>query len=381
MKRIIALALALMMLFSFTSVNAEQGYVNASDWAIEELSKAQQDGFVTENVSDDFSRYITREEFCEIAVILYDRLGGHQDLETYNPFTDTDNPIIIKAYNAEIINGVSENLFAPKDLLTREQLCAMIVRAMKSAGLTFGSENQYNFQKNYEDMDSISSWAYLQVKIMNDFKIMNGSDSGLQPQGKLSVEQAIIMLERAYLREFEIVDATLTAYLGISKDVVIPNDVTMIAEDVFHNNEFIESVEIPSSVEEISYAAFRNMTALKKITFNEGLKVVGEAAFELSESLENVVLPNTLETIAFMAFQDCLSFTEITIPSSVKTIGDQGFYRCEGLLTVTFIGNNLESIGSSAFELCDQVTFICPAGSVAEAYAIENGIPVSYPEN
>lgn len=380
MKKITVLVLSFLMVLGLMSVNAEEEYVNASDWAIAELTKADQDGFITDNVSDDFGRYITREEFCEIAVILYDRLGGSQALENYNPFTDTTNPIIIKAYNAEIINGVSATVFAPDDLLTREQLCAMIVRAMNSAGIVFGDENQYSFQKTYVDEESISSWAYLQVKIMNDFKIMNGSDTGLNPQGQLSVEQAIIMLERAYLREFEITETTLTAYLGKSKNIVIPSDVTIIANDVFHLNEFVESVVVPSSVTNIGSASFRHMTVLKTLTLNEGLIVVGEAAFELCEVLENITLPNTLESIGFMAFQDCVSFTEITIPSSVKSIDDQGFYRCVNLINVYFLGDNLESIGDSAFDECPNVVFVCEEGSVADLFATAHSIPVTRPE-
>jgi hypothetical protein len=98
---------------------------------------------------------------------------------------------------------------------------------------------------------------------------------------------------------------------------------------------------------------------------------------ELCENLNNTVIPNTVERIDFMAFQDCLSFTEITIPNSVTSIDDQAFYRCENLQKLIFEGD-VDYIGSSAFDECFNVTFVCKAGSNAEAYALEHEIPISY---
>lgn len=52
----------------------------------------------------------------------------------------------------------------------------MLIRAMKSAGIIFENDSAYSFQQSYEDENDISTWAYMQVLIMNDFKIMNGSE-------------------------------------------------------------------------------------------------------------------------------------------------------------------------------------------------------------
>lgn len=377
MKKIVSIILVTIILISMSGITFAESFKGASDWAIVELERARSDGFITEKVLDDFSKNITREEFCEIAVILYDRLGGKQELEEYNPFSDTTNPKVIKAFNAGIINGVGGELFAPKDNLTREQLCVMILRAMKEAGIIFGDEKQYAFQKTYVDEESISSWASNPVMIMNDFKIMNGSGDRLEPQRSLSREQAVIMLERVYLREFEIENNILVGYLGNSSDVVIPSGVTMIEEDVFRENDFVKEVILPASVLEIGYASFNNMEELKSIRFNEGLKEIGEAAFEQCEQLEDVILPSTLETINFMAFQDCFEFSEITIPQSVNFIDDQGFYRCEKLVKVVFEGD-VDYIGESAFEECPNVVFECGSGTNVERYAKEMGIKILY---
>jgi hypothetical protein len=375
MNKIITVALSTLLIFVLSASAFCQNFNGASDWALVELERAHTDGFITDKIAQDFGQNITREEFCEIAVILYDRLGGDQNLETYNPFTDTTNPQVIKAFNAGIINGVGGPLFAPDANLTREQLCAMIVRAMKSAGIIFGEENQYAFQKDYADMDDVSNWSYASVMIMNDFKIMNGSGNKLEPRKSISREQAVIMLERTFLREFEIEDNVLVAYLGNSEQVTVPSGVVKISEDVFHKNNFIESVSLPLSIEEIGYASFREMTQLTSIGLNEGLEVIGEASFELCENLQNVTLPSSLKKIDFMAFQDCISLTEITLPQNLNYIEDQSFYRCVGLTKVIFEGD-VDYIGDSAFDECPNLVFVCQAGSNAEAYALDHGIQV-----
>lgn len=376
-KKVVALGVCLMMVLTMTTGVLASSYKNASGWAIVELERADNDGFITDTIRQDFSKNITREEFCEIAVIMYDRLGGKQNLETYNPFTDTTNPQVVKAFNAGIINGVGNNLFAPDDNLTREQLCVMIVRAMVAAGIVLGEEDAYSYQKTYQDQNSISSWATLHVLIMNDMKIMNGTGDMLEPGGSLTREQAVIMLERTYLRDFTIKDNVLITYLGNAADVLIPSGVIEIGEDVFHDSTIVTSVTLPSSITKIGYSSFKNMANFETITLNEGLTTIGEAAFELSEKLQNVTLPSTLESIEFMAFQDCLSFTEITIPSGVSLIDDQAFYRCENLKKVTFEGD-VETIGETAFELVTDVVFVCEEGSNVDTYAQANGITVQY---
>lgn len=377
MKKTLSLIICLALLVGTCSTVFATNFNGASGWAIPELERANTDGFITQKIANNMSANITREEFCEIAVILYDKIGGTQELENHNPFTDTINPYVIKAYNAGIIQGVSQELFAPNDNLTREQLCVMLIRAMKVAGIILENDCAYSFQKTYQDENDISTWAYIQVLIMNDFKIMNGSGDSLNPKLSITREQAVLMLERTYLREFEIEENILTGYLGNSVDVVIPNGVISIGNNVFHDNAFAKTVMIPQSTVDIGCASFRMMKNLENVYFKEGLKTIGEASFELCENLNNVTLPNSLETISYMAFQDCLSFTKITIPSSVNYIDDQAFYRCENLKTVTFEGD-VEFISETAFEECYNVTFVCGSATNVESYALQHGMQVTY---
>ena len=66
---------------------------------------------------------------------------------------------------------------------------------------------------------------------------------------------------------------------------------------------------------------------------------------------------------------------EIVIPSWVTEIADRAFKRCRSLTSI-IIPDSVTSIGDGAFRDCSSLTISTPAGSCAEAYAKQHGIPV-----
>ncbi len=66
-------------------------------------------------------------------------------------------PAVTSAYNCGIVEGDSETKFSPYRNVTREEVCVMIVRACKYAGLNCGvTANDYNISQDEKD---ISEWA------------------------------------------------------------------------------------------------------------------------------------------------------------------------------------------------------------------------------
>lgn len=169
----------------------------ASNWAREEIQKAINVGLKTEKMTNsNFKNYATREEFAELVMQMYDQLGGQSVSSSNNPFKDTTNHEIVRAFNAGIINGTGSDTFSPNNSLTREQLCVMILRAVNKAGGQY--EFSTKFQKQYEDINKISSWAKESVEILNGYKIINGNGVNLDPKGTVTKEMALLMLYRAY---------------------------------------------------------------------------------------------------------------------------------------------------------------------------------------
>lgn len=88
----------------------------------------------------------------------------------------------------------------------------------------------------------------------------------------------------------------------------------------------VTTVELPSTVTNISQMAFSNYTALRSINLPEGLETIGSYAFQKTKELD-VVLPNTLTTIGMYAFN--YNGTKIlTIPASVTLIDNYAFQDC-----------------------------------------------------
>lgn len=107
-------------------------YRGASDWAVEGLDKAVSYGFITDRIKEDMGAFITREEFAELAVKLYELYTEKKaEPAPASTFTDTDNPEVLKAFGLGIVAGIGANKFAPEVLINREQMAAMLYRSVE----------------------------------------------------------------------------------------------------------------------------------------------------------------------------------------------------------------------------------------------------------
>jgi hypothetical protein len=98
-------------------------------------------------------------------------------------------------------------------------------------------------------------------------------------------------------------------------ELVIPNGVTSIGDDVFFSCDSITSVTIPSSVTSIGRGAFSNCY-----------------------NLTNVVIGNSVTSIGYQAFHCCDSLISVVIPKSVISIDEWAFYDCSNISMVYYSG-------------------------------------------
>ncbi len=132
---------------------------------------------------------ITRAEFAVV-------LAKAFKLETKNGkvFTDTENhwaqDYIATANAFGIINGYSDIAFGPDDMITREQMVAMIVKAAKLEIIDSG--------KSFSDDSQISSWAKSAVITASGKQIISGySDNSFSPQGNATRAEAVTVVVKA----------------------------------------------------------------------------------------------------------------------------------------------------------------------------------------
>ncbi|TCK98761.1 uncharacterized protein YkwD [Natranaerovirga hydrolytica] len=173
-------------------------FANPSDWAEEEIRKAIDNQLVTMDILSDYQEDITREEFATLMVLLYESLSEEEAVESLeNPFEDTNDEGILKAYNLNIIAGINANTFAPNQNITREQIASMLYRSIKVIDPSWISDHKMAL--TFDDKEDVSNWALESVEFINDKGIMGGIGNNiLDPQGYTTREQAIALVNRTY---------------------------------------------------------------------------------------------------------------------------------------------------------------------------------------
>lgn len=181
-----------------SEADGKMDFSSASDWAEPEIQKAYDLKLTTDTILNHFSRNITREEFCEIAVKLYEALSGKEALAAIeNPFTDTTNTMALKAFELGIIKGTSDTTFSPNSPITRQEICVMIYRTLKADNPSLNMDT--SGVSAFSDEASIASWAIDAVKYANKNSIMKGTgNNNINPLGNTTREQAIVLIKRTF---------------------------------------------------------------------------------------------------------------------------------------------------------------------------------------
>lgn len=167
-----------------------------SSWAEGELRQAYGYGLTFPGVMNNYKRDITREEFSALAVKLFEGITGNKAMIGNNPFNDTKDTEVLKAYRLQIINGKSPTSFYPYEKITRQEIAVMITRTLNASGIsTKITDSSFPFA----DRGQISSWADDSMQFVYSNGIMKGIDSSsIGPILNTSREQAIVLMKRTY---------------------------------------------------------------------------------------------------------------------------------------------------------------------------------------
>lgn len=197
-KSSLILLLVIIMTMILSPTYADSTEDIPSSWAKAEIDKAKEINILPERLMGDYRNNITREEFSEVVVNLYEALSGKTaELKGDNPFSDTQNTKVRIANNLGIVKGIGGDRFAPDYAITRQELSVMLYRTLKAAKPEYNYSYSYGFI--FSDDDEISSWAREAVGYLYGIGVTNGiGDNLFGPLGNTTREEAIVLAKRMY---------------------------------------------------------------------------------------------------------------------------------------------------------------------------------------
>ncbi|MCL2153258.1 MAG: S-layer homology domain-containing protein, partial [Oscillospiraceae bacterium] len=103
-------------------------------------------------------------------------------------------PYVTWAEENGIVFGYDANTFGPDNLVTREQMCALLKRYLDFAGYSLALSDDYTA---FTDRDSISNWAAEAVLYCQRVGLVQGKGNGIfDPKANLTRAEASTILER-----------------------------------------------------------------------------------------------------------------------------------------------------------------------------------------
>lgn len=169
---------------------------NVNNWAKKSIERAIDLGFISDSLQFKFNSNITREEFCELLIKVYENKTGFKVKinEEDNPFMDTQNEDVLKAYSLKIISGKYKNEFEPESFITREEAAFMLSNLVDIMGYI---NNEFSIV--FEDRDQISDWAKVSTQRVSVLGLMIGDNNkNFNPKDNYTVYQAISTIMRLY---------------------------------------------------------------------------------------------------------------------------------------------------------------------------------------
>lgn len=180
------------------SERASGDRVKASDWAKEELDKADKLNLIPNILRiGDLTEKITREAFAHIIIKLYEAITGQKvEQVASNPFTDTNDSEVLKAYKLGITNGTSDNTFTPDSFITREEMATMMTRTIDKAGISTSVD--LDKVSKFSDDNEMHDWGKKSIYFMSDSDIIKGKGNNtFDVSGNATKEEALVLSERS----------------------------------------------------------------------------------------------------------------------------------------------------------------------------------------
>ena len=137
------------------------------------------------------------------------------------------------------------------------------------------------------------------------------------------------------IRHGEVRNGRLSRYYGKKSELVIPDDITDIAEEAFRGNTHVTRLVLGHRVATIGPRAFQDCTNLLQVIFPTGLRQIGDQAFEGCTAMTALLLPRSVVSLGDSCFKGCTALRHVVLSASIEHIGRYAFSDCESLEELT----------------------------------------------
>ena len=290
----------------------------------------------------------------------YDVTGYEED-EYYEVNANISPKAMAKCKNVqELVDMLEEALDCEGNpILTENSSLIQDVHKIPSmddiAEITITGTEEYDPELSYTQKYTYNCQTNTYTKSFDgeELSAINGASGGSlfvpddEEANEISMEETADNTSKE--SDFLIKKGKLIRYLGNGKKVIIPEEVTIIKEGAFDETEEVLEVILPKGLQEIEERVFE-CCQFKSIRIPGGVKEILNS-FEGCEQLEEIYIDEGVLSINGDAFADCESLRDVYLPASIEEIDDCAFYGCS------------------------EFTIHGLAGSYAEEFAEEQGLP------
>ncbi len=166
-----------------------------SGWAQAFVDLGEEVGMIPASVKKDYQAFITREQFAEMLIQALEL--GKKDLPMGEAFSDCSADYVRKARGIGMVSGTGDNTFNPNATITRQEMVIMLLKARDyMAGVGGYQVPAASFETKESDpiYTGVAGWALSFMKTGYETNIIAGDGKTLDPLGKATCEQSIIMV-------------------------------------------------------------------------------------------------------------------------------------------------------------------------------------------
>lgn len=171
----------------------------------------------------------------------------------------------------------------------------------------------------------------------------------------------------------------LVAYNGTEKRLAVPDGIEEIQSACFWDNQHLEEIILPVSLQNLGGDTFYNCKSLKKLTLTKNIKIMGNNPFAGCSKLElkneslhfiyenNLLMDSRKKRIIY--YKISAKNENIKLPNSVQIIGKHAFYLAKNLKNLT-LPSSIKKVENNPFSGCENLTL----KSNSKKYIVENNI-------